>query len=113
MHAQAEHFLKTAKPGARMAIFAMGLGLHFIQGFTDDPAVLMAALKNKKNNEVETSVMLKGQDESNAQSNVIAMMSAPMGNGATAASPGAIAALANFFKEIDTLQTVDRDAADV
>jgi VWFA-related protein len=108
VHAQAEKFLKTAKPGSRMAIFAMGLGLHFIQGFTDDPAVLTAALKNKKNNEVETSVMLKGQDEANAQANVISMMSAPMGNGATAASPGAIAALANFLQENDDSRQVDR-----
>lgn len=109
VHAQALKFLKSAKPGSRMAIFAMGLGLHFIQGFTDDPAVLARALSDKKNNEVETSVMLKGQDESNAQSNVVAMMSANMGNGATAASPGAIAALQNFFQENDDSRTVDRD----
>jgi VWFA-related protein len=109
VHAQAEKFLKTAKPGSRMAIFAMGLGLHFIQGFTDDPAMLAAALKNKKNNEVETSVMLKGQDETNAQVKLAAMMSAPMGNGATAASAGAIAALQNFFQENDDARTVDRD----
>src|SRR5579859_6857958 len=49
VHAQALKFLKTAKPGSRMAIFAMGLGLHFIQGFTDDPALLVKALENKKN----------------------------------------------------------------
>jgi len=109
VHAQAMKFLKTAKPGSRMAIFAMGLGLHFIQGFTDDPALLAAALNNKKNNEVQTSVMLKGQDESNAQANVIAMMSASMGNGATAASAGSIAALQNFFQENDNSRTVDRD----
>jgi VWFA-related protein len=108
VHAQAEKFLKTARPGSRMAIFAMGLGLHFIQGFTDDPAVLAAALKNKKNNPVETSVMLKGQDEANAQANVISMMSAPMGNGATAASPESIAALSNFLQENDDSRQVDR-----
>jgi VWFA-related protein len=108
VHAQALKFLKSAKPGSRMAIFGLGLGLHFIQGFTDDPAILAAALNSKKNNEVETSVMIKGQDESNAQANVISMMSAPMGNGATAASPEAIAALQNFFRENDDSRTVDR-----
>jgi len=61
VHSQVLKFLKSAKPGTRSAIFTMGLGLHFIQGFNDDPAVLAAALNNKKNNEVETSVMLKGQ----------------------------------------------------
>ena len=109
VHAQALKFLKSAKPGSRMAIFAMGLGLHFIQGFSDDPAVLARALSNKKNNEVETSVMLKGQDESNAQGNVVAMMSENMGNGATAASPGAVAALQSFFQENDDSRTIDRD----
>ncbi|MGA7245360.1 MAG: VWA domain-containing protein [Terracidiphilus sp.] len=108
VHKQALQFLKSAKPGTRMAIFTMGLGLHFIQGFNDDPAVLMAALNNKKNNEVETAVMLKGQDETNAQQNLVGMMSTSEGNGATAASPGMIAALQNFISENDTSRSGDR-----
>jgi VWFA-related protein len=108
VHKQALQFLKTAKPGTRMAIFAMGLGLHFIQGFNDDPAVLMAALNNKKNNEVETSVMLKGQDETNAQQNLVGMMNTPEGNGATAAPPAMTAALQNFINENDTSRSFDR-----
>jgi len=108
VHAQALKFLKTAKPGSRMAIFTMGLGLHFVQGFTDDPAMLTAALKNKKNNWVETSVMLKGQDENNAQQNVISMMSAQAPGGGTVASAGSIAALQQFMLENDGRRTVDR-----
>ena len=38
VHNQAMKFLKDLKPGSRMAIFTMDLGLHFVQGFTDDPA---------------------------------------------------------------------------
>jgi len=108
VHKQALQFLKSAKPGTRMAIFSMGLGLHFIQGFNDDPAVLMAALNNKKNNEVETSVMLKGQDETNVQQNLVGMMSTPEGNAATAAPPQMIAALQNFINENDTSRSFDR-----
>ena len=108
VHAQALKFLKTAKPGSRMAIFTMGLGLHFVQGFTDDPTVLTAALSNKKNNWVETSVMLKGQDENNAQQNVISMMSAQAPGGGSVASPGSIAALQQFMLENDGRRTVDR-----
>jgi VWFA-related protein len=108
VHAQAVKFLKTAKPGTRSAIFTMGLGLHFIQGFNDDPAVLAAALNNKKNNEVETSVMLKGQDETNAQENLGAMMSAPEGNGGSAAPPAMTTALKAFIDENDVSQTIDR-----
>ena len=67
VHTQAMKFLKGAKPGTRTAIFTMGLALHFIQGFNDDPAVLAAALNNKKNIEVEPAVMLKSQAEKNAR----------------------------------------------
>ncbi len=109
VHAQALKFLKTAKPGSRMAIFAMGLGLHFIQGFTDDPTVLTAALKNKKNNEVESSVMLKGQDETTAQQNVVSMMSEAAPGGGSIGSAGGIAALQGFLQENDDSRTVDRD----
>jgi VWFA-related protein len=108
VHQQALQFLKTAKPGTRMAIFTMGLGLHFIQGFNDDPSVLLAALSNKKNNAVETSVMLKGQEETNAQEKLLGIMSTPEGNGASAASPGMIAALQGFIKENDTSRSIDR-----
>ncbi len=59
-----------------MAVFTMGLGLHFVQGFTDDPTLLLAALNNKTNNEVQPSVMIKSQSENNANANLIGMMSA-------------------------------------
>jgi VWFA-related protein len=108
VHSQAMKFLKSAKPGSRMAIFSMGLGLHFIQGFTNDPALLMAALNNKKNNEVESSMMIKGQDETNAQSDLVGMMQAPTPAGSTTASPEMINALKEFFAEQDTAQNFDR-----
>ena len=108
VHKQALQFLKSAKPGTRMAIFTMGLGLHFIQGFNDDPAVLMAALNNKKNNEVQTSVMLKGQDETLAQEKLIGMMGTPEGKGGTAAPPAMTAALQNFINENDASRSTDR-----
>ena len=93
VHRQAMKFLKSARPGTRSAIFAMGLELRFIQGFDDDPAVLAAALSNKKNLDVEPEVMLKGQAEKNAQQTVIAMG----------------AQLAQFFQENDQSRTVDRE----
>jgi hypothetical protein len=40
-------FLNTLQPGQRMAIFALGSQLRFIQGFTDDPAALAAAISRK------------------------------------------------------------------
>jgi VWFA-related protein len=106
VHQQALKFLKSAKAGTRMAIFTMGLGLHFIQGFNDDPAVLAAALNNKKNNEVQSSEMLKGQEESNAQANLAGMMSTTVG-GTTVAPQAMVEALQNFINENDTSQSID------
>jgi len=115
IHKQALKFLKDLKPGSRMAIFTMGLGLHFVQGFTDDPALLFAALDNKKNNEVQASGLI-GQAETNAQDNLTMMMSAPVGGGAaapggapaTSAPPEMIKALQKFMAENNGSQDVSR-----
>jgi VWFA-related protein len=42
-------FLRTVQPGRRIAIFSLGTRLRFVEGFTDDPAVLAAALNNSQN----------------------------------------------------------------
>ena len=42
------NYLKNPAPGRRMAIFALGSKLHFVQGFTTDPAVLVNALNDLK-----------------------------------------------------------------
>lgn len=105
-------FLGDAQPGTQSAIFTMGLGLHFIQGFTSDPAALVAALKNKKNTSVDESVLYENQSETAMQSQLIGMMSQPSstGNGpaTTFASPDAIAAFSNFFSEENDFKTIDR-----
>jgi VWFA-related protein len=48
MHAQILAFLKSMKPDARIAIFGLSSQLRMIQGFSDDPAVLRAALEDKR-----------------------------------------------------------------
>ncbi|MFP5234906.1 MAG: VWA domain-containing protein [Acidobacteriota bacterium] len=110
VHSQAVKFLENAKPGTQTAIFTMDLGLHFIQGFTSDPAVLVAAIKNKKNNSVQESVMLKGQAESNNEANLVGMMnqSVPGSNGGTAASGDMVAALQQFLAENTSSRGFDR-----
>lgn len=90
VHSQVMKFVKSAKPGTRTAIFTMGLELRFIQGFNDDPAVLAAALNNKKNIDVETPLMLKSQAEQNAQAII-----PPAWQG--------------FIRENDDSRTVDRE----
>jgi VWFA-related protein len=111
VHKEAMNFLKSSKPGQRMAIFTMGLGLHFIQGFNDDPTVLVSALENKKNNPVESSVLLKGGLETDTQQRLVGMMSEGIstpGGTFTSANPEAIAALSNFMSENDQSQQIDR-----
>ncbi|MDE3148333.1 MAG: VWA domain-containing protein, partial [Acidobacteriota bacterium] len=112
VHTQALKFLSSAQAGQRMAIFTMGLGLHFVQGFTDDPTLLVAALKNHKNNEIQSAEMLKGQEETNAQQNLLGTMSEQVAAGggqtATAASPEMVASLQNFINENDISQSTDR-----
>jgi VWFA-related protein len=108
VHSRAVKFLQNSKPGTQTAIFAMDLGLHFIQGFTSDPSVLVAALKNKKNNSVQESVLLKGQAESNTEANLLGMMSQQVPGGGTSASADAISSLSNFLAENTTSRGFDR-----
>ena len=41
-------FVKTMKPGTRVAIFGLNTHLIYLQGFTSDPKLLLAALEGKK-----------------------------------------------------------------
>jgi VWFA-related protein len=45
---QLNDFVRSIKPGTRMAVFGMGRELHLLQGFTSNPEVLKAALSVKK-----------------------------------------------------------------
>jgi VWFA-related protein len=112
VHQQALRFLKGVHPGTRMAIFTMSLGLHFVQGFTDNPSLLLAGLKDRNNNEIEVPALLKSYEETGAQSTIIEIMSRPVPagpNATTTAAPAAmIEALQDFFQDTDTTQQTDR-----
>jgi VWFA-related protein len=42
------NYLKGVHSSGQFAIFALGTQLHYVQGFTDDPALLMASLKDPR-----------------------------------------------------------------
>ena len=42
-------YLKKLEPGRRIAIFILGTQLRVLQGFTDDPTLLAAAINERKN----------------------------------------------------------------
>lgn len=48
VRAQTIKYLKSITPGTSLAVFTLGSRLHMVQGFTTDPAVLLAALDSKK-----------------------------------------------------------------
>ena len=117
VHQEALRFLKTAKPGSRMAIFTMSSGLHFVQGFTDDPALLVAALNAKKGNGVEQSENLTTATETNASQGLVNIMSENTPTQAThggpqtapAASLSMIAGLEGFLHELGNAELSDRE----
>lgn len=112
VHEQALRFMRGVHPGTRMAIFTMSLGLHFVQGFTDDPAMLLSALNDGKNNEIEVPSLVKSYEETGAQTAILEIMARPMPFGpnaqTTSASPAMIAALSDFFQETGAAQETDR-----
>lgn len=97
IHSQVKKFLAQAKPGTRSAIFTMGLNLRLIQGFTDDPAVLLAALENKKNIEIETPAAMKLQAEQKAEAALMGI-----------SSPEMAASQQQFNAAMDSFRTNDR-----
>jgi VWFA-related protein len=48
VHAQMIKYIKEIRPGTRLAVFTLGARLRFVQGFTGDAAVLMAAVNGQK-----------------------------------------------------------------
>jgi VWFA-related protein len=91
----------------------MSLRLSFVQGFADDPAVLSAALGYTKNAKPEPAVLLQSQEEANAQSTIVGIMSAPVGGGpggtTTAGSASMISGMQSFLSETHYAQTSDRE----
>jgi VWFA-related protein len=112
VHEQVKNYLKTLKPGSRIAIFVMGMRLSFVQGFADDPALLAAALGYKKNALPEPTPLMPSSEEIHAEEQVLGMMSAPAGSGSgqgTSAPIGMIQALSQFLTEGHYAQASDRE----
>ncbi len=107
VHQQIVAFLKTTKPDARIAIFTLGLKLRLIQGFSDDPAVLRAAVESKKFgfDAVTTNVSRTHQDDEEDQDEVAARQRNLGGGGRTTAG---IAALQSGQAEFSNFETDQR-----
>ncbi len=75
VRAQMLKYLKKLQPGRRMAIFTLGTRLRFVQGFTDDPALLAAAINNRKNGAgTQSSPLLQSNAETAADQELVAAL---------------------------------------
>jgi len=99
VRAQMLKYLKELPPGRRMAIFTLGTRLHVIQGFSDDPAILAAVVKNLQSGSgPQTSPVLQSNAELAVDQQTIANMS-------TAGAIVAANALKQFLAENSASQT--------
>jgi VWFA-related protein len=57
VRAQLLDYIKTIKPGTRVAIFGMNRELHLLQGFTSNPDLLKAAMTGKKGDYHSSTLM--------------------------------------------------------
>ena len=69
------NFLKNMQPGVRCAIFTLGSKLRYVQGFTADSSVLLAALTDKKTGvSPEKDATSRSRADDQADKDQIAMM---------------------------------------
>ncbi|HLW86746.1 MAG TPA: VWA domain-containing protein [Candidatus Sulfotelmatobacter sp.] len=103
VRAQTIHYLKSVPPGASLAVFTLGSRLHMVQGFTTDPAVLLAALDNKKSGPgVQPSRLLDTATQAAAEQDVMKLMIMNQ------AAPAAIEAVRQEMASTAALHTDDR-----
>lgn len=71
-------YLKTLKPGSRMAIFSLGSRLRILQGFTGDPSNLLFALNDKESVGTHASSLQVTSAEKDENAELLAHMAANM-----------------------------------
>jgi VWFA-related protein len=90
-------YLKSMPPGARVAVLALGASLRVLQGFTSDPALLIAALDSGKNRVLPSPFDSTDIDDT---------LNSQIDN---TAGDGTVAVLTQFQNEQSTLQADARN----
>ena len=96
VHAQVLKYLKKPQPGRRIAIFTLGTQLRLIQSFTDDPALLAAALNQGKKGTQASPLLQSTAETASTQETAAAMMEY---------APEAAAAMRQFAAEQSSIRT--------
>jgi len=100
-----KRYLQNPIRNRRIAIFTLGSHLRLIQGFTDDPGALAAALKTLKNGSgPQNSDLLQTRADSTLMQTAVSQIATSDPNGGPTAAEAA-AALAQFFSEQTSSQT--------
>lgn len=109
VHAQMIKYIKGIRPGTRLAIFTLSTRLRFIQGFTSDPAVLMAAVNGQKSaGNPQLSHLLQTSSETDADNRLAAQMLEMAASTGSAQIAASAAALQQFQAEVALSRTDDR-----
>ena len=103
------NYLKSIQPGSRLAIFTLASRMQMVEGFTTDPAALLAALNNKKfGSGPHSSPVLRTKTEDNADERLLNEMATVSKNGQTAQLGASIEALEQFMEDTKNFQTYSR-----
>jgi|CZKD01.1.fsa_nt_gi VWFA-related protein len=106
VHAQMIKYIKGIHPGTRLAIFTLGARLRFVQGFTGDPAVLMAAVNGQKSaGNPQLSPLLQTSTEVDANARMVAQMQEMAASTGSAQIQASADALKQFQQETASSQT--------
>jgi VWFA-related protein len=106
VHAQMIKYVKSIRPGTRLAIFTLGERLRFVQGFTGDPAVLMAAVNGQKTaGNPQLSPLLQTSTEKDADQRMVGQIEELQASTGSAQMAASVAALKEFQAETVSFQT--------
>jgi VWFA-related protein len=97
VRSQMIRYLKDLKAGPRLAIFTLGSRLRMLQGFTTDPAALLAAVNASKG--PQTSQLLKSGSEERDEQSTLDFMAA------SGSTQEAIDAMKQFQAEASSFKT--------
>ncbi len=106
VHVQMIKYIKGIRPGTRLAIFTLAERLRFIQGFTGDPALLMAAVNGQKSaGNPQPSPLLQTSAEIDADNTAATQIQEMAAETGSAQLQAAAAALQQFQTETVSFRT--------
>lgn len=102
-------YLQQSQPGPRLAIFTLSQHLRIVEGFTVDPAVLLAALNRKDwGGRPQASLTLPSESETIAQQQTINEIAQASSGPMAAAAPAMITNIQQFMAETSNYQLYAR-----